>query len=175
MVLLTDALVRTHDAQRDAEAAARAREHWLGRLRLSVEAFNARRAAQSVLSDRDIIWSMFNEDLQGLMEMGDLHGLAVRYYGMALFVAEENRPFLPLLQQHSRMELMSFRKTGIGRVEILSTGAGSACEACYEQHGRVFLLSEALETMPLPCKRCATVVVGDRPGFCRCIYLAVME
>jgi hypothetical protein len=142
---------------------------------LDVDVFRARRAARSDLSDHDIIWGMFNEDLQSLMKQGDLHGLSCRYYEMALFAGGEDRDFTQLLEACHKMSLSALKATGgVEKVQIMTCGSDS-CEACQNLDGKTLTIDEALHTMPLPCKGCTMNVVGTRPGFCRCLYTAVVS
>jgi hypothetical protein len=175
-VLVTEDQARAIDAEWTAHYQSRAIEHWLNRYDLRVDVFRERRAARHDIRDRDIIWGMFNEQLQELMRQGDFQGLKIRYYQMALFVAEEDRDFVDLLSASHQMELRRYAQFGVvNRVRISSAGAGNACAACLRLDGQMFTIEEALRTMSLPCKSCTSVVVGSRPGFCRCQYLAVVD
>jgi hypothetical protein len=175
-VLLTEDQAHAIEVEWAAHYHSRALDHWLSRYDLSVDVFRERRAARHDIGDRDIIWGMFNEHLQVLMKQSDFHGLKSRYYQMALFVAEEDRGFIDLLAASHQMELRGYQQMGlVSRVQISAAGRGNACAACLRLDGNVLAIDEALRTMPLPCKTCTSVVVGTRPGFCRCLYVAVVD
>jgi len=175
-VLVTEEQARSIEAAWTVHYQRRAAEQAVQRYGLSLEEFRAQRAAQPDRTDRDLIWSMFNQSVQDLMRAGDLAGLKSRYYEMALFCAEEDRPFAHLLEKSHEMELRSYLQSGVVQnVEILSAGEGNACSPCLQLHGRCFSVTEALESKPLPCRACTTVVVGTKAGFCRCCYVAVVD
>jgi hypothetical protein len=175
-VLATERQAEVIEAAWTARHERRAAEQAVQRFGLSLDQFRERRAAQPDCSVRDLIWGMFNESLHGLMRAGDLSGLKTRYYEMALFCAEEDRPFTHLLEQSHEMELRSYlRSQVVSRVEVITAGEGNSCPACLRLHGEVFGVMEALQTKPLPCRACTTVVVGSKPGFCRCCYVAVVD
>ena len=121
--------------------------------------------------DRDVVWSLFN---RLIVTKPDFQTLKTVYYDMALFLEEENRDFRTCLEQYHKMELLSYKQLGVVKVAILSAGAGNSCEACYVQHGKVYTIEEALRLMPIPCKDCTHTLSGERKGFCRCLYTAVI-
>ena len=123
-------------------------------------------------SDRDVIWSIFNELLT---KIRDLHSLKMIYYEMALFLNEEGKDCFTVLQQSAKMELMKFKQEGfIKKVRILIGGEDS-CEACQRLKNKVFTLEEALENMPIPCKECTHKLYDEKRGFCRCCYVAEID
>ncbi len=175
-ILVTEEQATVIEAAWTAHAQERAVEQTVRRIGLSVLEFQALRATEPRLSVRDLIWRLLNQGLQELMTAGDLDGLKSRYYEMALFCAEGDRPFAHLLEQSHEMELRSYIQTEVvQRVQILSAGEGNSCPGCLRMHGRVFSLQEALRAKPLPCQECTSVVVGSTPGFCRCCYVPLLE
>lgn len=157
-----------HRHSPESEATTRAIENLVRRYHLDVDTFRHRRGAGSKISDRDIVWGMFNEDVQRLMMRSDFQALATRYYEMALFTAEDGRSFVEFLTLSQEMMLRQLqRMPGVSRVRI---AASLGCDGCRKQDGTVMPIKEALHTMPLPCSSCTTVVVGTMPGFCRCVY-----
>ena len=65
--------------------------------------------------------------------------------------------------------LLSYQNQGIKKVEILANP--DSCENCKTHNGKIYTISEALATNPLPYKDCNDVGYG----FCRCTYLPVIE
>ena len=123
-------------------------------------------------SDRDVIWSIFNELLT---KIRDLHSLKMIYYEMALFLNEEGKDCFTVLQQSAKMELMKFKQEGFfKKVRILTAGEDS-CEACQRLKDTVFTIEEALEKMPIPCKECTHKLYDEKRGFCRCCYVAEID
>jgi hypothetical protein len=111
-------------------------------------------------SDADVVWALLNE-------AGDI-------FSMALFLYEEGRDFLQLLQRLRKMELMSYEGWGRpAQVEILA--GGDSCESCKAQNGRILTVDQALKTMPLPNNTCSYELEPGKPGWCRCIYLPVFD
>jgi len=171
-VIVTEAQAEEIEGAWTAHYQRRATEQMVRRYGLSSEAFQANRLAQPGGSDRDLLWGLLNQSVQELMRIGDLGALKSRYYEMALFCAEEGRPFVHLLESSHDMELRSLLSIGGRRVSILSAGRGSACPACQRLDGKTYSIEEALKSKPLPCRDCTTVVVGTAPGFCRCCVCA---
>ncbi len=171
-VLATAEEAQAIEAEWAARAQSQATEGLVRRYHLDEAIFQQRRATAGAPPDRDIIWGMFNEDLHALLKRGDLHGAKCRYYEMALFVGEEDRNFIGLLEACHRADLQLMKLSGIKRVQI---AASVGCDACRSQDGKVFTVDEALRTVPLPCTSCTMVVVGTRPGFCRCLYAPMVN
>ena len=123
--------------------------------------------------DREVAWALFSKLLRSTT---NLHSLKMINYEMALFVEEESGDFRPFLEKAAEMELLNYRQSGVvKKVQILSAGIGNSCEACRKQDGKVFTIEEALRLMPIPYKDCARTLLGEREGFCRCAYTAVLE
>jgi len=138
------------------------RNRWLRTLGITEEYFNSvkKKLAEEFKrepSNRDVFWRVLNQ--QGL------------YYEMALFVEEEGGDFFPLLQQTRKMELLEYKKGGTKKVEILATG----CPSCQKLSGKILDVDAALKEMPIPNKDCTTYWHNPNQGFCRCIYIAVLE
>jgi hypothetical protein len=125
-------------------------------------------------SDGDVVWSLFHEALDGSMKSGDFQELKRLYFEMALFLCKEGRDFFPTLQQSRKMELAEYKQRGfVEKVRILAGDA--SCEACQQLKGKVLTFDEALEQMLIPCKECTFELHEGRPGWCRCLYLPVLD
>jgi predicted RNA-binding Zn-ribbon protein involved in translation (DUF1610 family) len=124
--------------------------------------------------DGDVVWSLFHKALDGSMKGGDLQEVKMLYFEMALFLYQEGRGFSHLLEQSRKMELVGYKEWGRPmQVEILA--GGDSCESCKAQNGRILTVDEALKTMPLPNKGCTYELKPGRPGWCRCVYLPVLD
>ena len=120
----------------------------------------------------DIIWGLFNELI---LKTKEPHLLKTIYYEMALFLNEEGKDCFTILQQSVKIELMRFKQEGfIKKVQILTAGKDS-CKACQYLENKIFIIEEALEKMPIPCKKCTHKIHNSKMGFCRCCYLAKIE
>ena len=160
----------TSDSAGSSDYTSRAMERLVERYHLDLEVFRQRRASSPKIPDRDLIRGLMNEDLQRLMMRSDLQGLATRYYEMALFAAEEDRSFVEFLALAHEKTLQHLERVpGVASVRI---NASIGCDDCRRQDGAILSIKEALRSKPLPCSACTMVVVGTKPGFCRCVYEA---
>lgn len=92
----------------------------------------------------------------------------------ALSFYRQGRDFLPALQEIARRDLMRYKLSGIAeRVEILASQ--DSCQSCLQLTGRVLMVDEALEQMPIPNKQCTFELSKGKPGWCRCIYLPTLD
>jgi thioredoxin-related protein len=90
---------------------------------------------------------------------------------MSLFLNDAGKDCFSTRQQVAKMELLTYKKSGvIDKVQILTCGKNS-CEACQQLDRKVFTIEEALEKMPIPCKECTFILYDKTRGFCRCAYL----
>lgn len=97
-------------------------------------------------------------------------------YQSALKADREGRPFRDHLIENARDTLFHYQRLDPEtKVTISTAGPGKACAVCEAQAGKVFSLEEALHLMPLPCPTCEFALVSMRPGFCRCLWLPVVE
>ena len=79
-------------------------------------------------------------------------------------------------EKYARSTLRRYQKGGVKQVRISSAGDAS-CPACREQSGKVYLIEDALEKMPIPCKDCTFDLHGEHAsvGWCRCVYTPIIE
>ena len=128
--------------------------------------------------DGDVLWSLFHGVLDRSMKDGNSRTLSRLYFEMARFLYEEGRDFSHLLVQSHRMELMDYRDViswgFVERVHI-ATKDDRSCQACKRLQGTVLTIEEALANMPVPCKECTYELRKGSPGWCRCMYLAVLD
>ncbi len=124
------------------------------------------------VSDRDAVRRILTRVAQ---ETANLHIKKMAYGRLAAFAEENGQPFRELLMSSIRCELLRYRNIGVRRVEILTAGHGNACAVCEGNNGRVFLIDQALRSMPLPNSSCSRSVAGKVPGFCRCGYIPVVD
>lgn len=173
-VLLTESQAAQVDAAKEGFYQRKALSRSLEMFHIPAGLFEERRgAATEGLSDRNIAWALLHERTEALRD--DLQALASHYYSMALFAAEADREFRSYLQLAHRTRLQVYARSSVIRlVEISSAGKGNACESCERHNEMEMTIAEALRTMPLPCRECTMVVVGNLPGFCRCEYVPVL-
>lgn len=117
-------------------------------------------------NDFDIIKSIYNEVIS---KNNDYHTLKMIHYQMALYLNEEGKNHFRILQEASRMELLNFKQRGVNNVTIITAGEQS-CQACQKQENKIFTIDDAIQKMPIPCKKCSYQLYKDRKGFCRCNY-----
>jgi hypothetical protein len=121
----------------------------------------------------DVLWSLYNRLAHDFAIRGKLPP-SFLYFLMAHFLYDEGREFRHVLRQSHEMELRQLREQPFSKkVQILASEA--SCEACQKLGGKVFTVDEALEQMPLPCEDCTFELNPGKPGWCRCLYLAVVE
>lgn len=127
------------------------------------------------ISNNDIVWGLFNKRLTSLMEQNGWEAMEQVYCAMAQFLQREGKDCFHLLQEASKCRLRGYKEQGIKEVEILTAGEGNACKECQRLNGNKFTIETALTTMPIPVKECSTEVFVDGKGFCRCLYLPVVD
>jgi hypothetical protein len=113
----------------------------------------------------DVVWGVLNNHLVTAMQRKDWQNMKMLYWQQARLLFESGQDFFRLLQESAKCELRRYQATNVHKVEILATGA---CSACQSLRGEIFTVKEALETMPIPFEDCEN-------GFCRCGYLPVIE
>lgn len=74
-----------------------------------------------------------------------------------------------------KQQLLYFKELTVDKVEVSTAGPGNACDECLKLHGKQFTTDEALKNMPLPVKTCTCDVFGTGNGYCRCLYLPVVD
>lgn len=116
--------------------------------------------------DADIIWGLFNSLVERQPSTSP-------YYEMALFLEEEKRDFIPILQQSRKLDLLPWKEAGMEKVKIHA--ADQACPSCKSLQGQVFTIDAALKEMPIPNRECTTHWHHPTQGFCRCVYLASFD
>jgi hypothetical protein len=95
------------------------------------------------------------------------------YHQMALFEYRLGQPFFGLLQQAQRADLLWMKtKPYIKSVRI---ECGDGCPVCHSLHGKIISVTQALETMPVPCRECTHELERGKRGWCMCIYLAEVD
>jgi hypothetical protein len=117
-------------------------------------------------------WGWFNADLQKYMMSGDYWSLGSTYYEMAEFVKNEGKDntYLINLGYKTRLDfqverLKEYKKSGVANgVEVIGAGDNACCEECKRLDGKIFPISDALLSNPLPVKECV------HPYGCRCVY-----
>jgi hypothetical protein len=123
-------------------------------------------------STGDVIWGLYNNKLNRLIQINDFQSLRSIYYEMALFLNSEGKNPFQMLQQAAKMYLLDLKQEGyVKKVEII----GGECESCQQLTGKVYTIKEALEKMPIPNKDCTFHLHGGKYGFCRCIYGPAIE
>lgn len=110
--------------------------------------------------------------LEGVSETSPrMHQRKMAYLERALRAHGRAEPFLHLLAEARRCELLYLKESGITQVEIL-TARERACPACAELEGSRWDLERALSEMPLPYTGCASKRGSDTSGFCGCMYVS---
>lgn len=128
----------------------------------------------SDFKDNDTIWSMCNSKVQELIKEGNYSDLRMLYYGMALFLAqEEGKNPYHLIQASNKTKLLELKEDGIKKVEVLYSGNG--CKNCENLNGKIFDIDKALGTDTLPNKDCTFDTFNTGHPFCRCIYLPIYD
>jgi hypothetical protein len=131
------------------------------------------RKLKQEVSDDDVTWAIFSDLLQKGMKEGEFQELSMIYYEMALFQNKRGKECFQLLQQAAKMRLNEYKQSGVKKVQVQTVG--DSCPACRKLEGRVFTVKQALEKMPIPCKKCTFKLYDDQRGFCRCHYLPVVD
>lgn len=124
-------------------------------------------------TDRDVIWSLFNDLVIQRAAAGDFRTAEHVYSDMATFRQEEGKDPFHQLQQASRMELMDLTESGCTKVKTSTCNDDDVCPSCRNLERQVFKIDDALEVMPLPNKNCTTDLEYGSRGRCRCGYVCV--
>jgi len=123
-------------------------------------------------SARDIAWGALNNRL---LRESDLHMHKMITFALAQIAYENGEPFIHLLKQVSKYELLRYKQqfidSGLDSVKI----AGGCCPACDADNGRVYTIKEALEIMPIPHSNCSYSYNNLRPGWCTCRWVASFD
>ena len=102
----------------------------------------------------------------------DYHFRKMAHLQIAIDSSRNNKDYLPHLKEAAKYELLKYKESNVGKVEIMTAGKGNACPECQKQSGKIYDIDEALHIMPIPCKACSHTGLGDKPGYCRCTYVA---
>jgi len=121
----------------------------------------------------DIVWGYYNRLIT--KNSSNYRNLSSIYYSMALMLNKEKKDSFELLQLSKKMELLEYKKDGIKKVKIITSGKDNACESCLKLEGKTFTINEALKKMPIPNKDCTHILYDENRGFCRCVYIAEVE
>ena len=124
---------------------------------------------------RDEQWKDLSQQAKSALQTGDWEAASQAYLGQAAILFAEGREHLHVTEEVYRCQLRGMRKIGIKNVEVLTCDDERVCLYCNSLKGKVFSVSKALKTMPLPGKTCADGNdKNPHGGRCRCTYLAVM-
>ncbi|WP_416817781.1 hypothetical protein [Denitromonas sp.] len=102
----------------------------------------------------------------------DLHHRKMAHYQLAILEERDGQPYREHLAWAAKYQLLRFEQDGVQKVRILTAGELDSCPSCQSQSGRVLSVGDALCQMPIPCAGCTRTLVGEAPGFCRCMYVA---
>ncbi len=102
----------------------------------------------------------------------DYHYRKMAHHQLALELSRRNEDFHVHLKEAARYELLRYKQSHVRKVEILTAGKGNSCNECQKQSGKILDIETALNTMPIPCSSCTHTGLGEKPGFCRCTYVA---
>ena len=99
-------------------------------------------------------------------------------FQMALFAfdAGYRQYYYDFASASQRRELEEYQANGVTHVEIL----GGECEACEKLDGKTMTVRQAMDKMPLPCKKCTTwlepeEIKAGHMGYCRCCYAPMIK
>jgi hypothetical protein len=151
---------------------------WLDRLRdygITEDDFDLKHKelsekAEEAVSDRGIIWALFNELASKVKDPGTIQSL---FLNIATFLHKGGEDHHQYLEISIKAGLLSMKQMGIEKVQIFNDE--SSCRACRKLNKKIFTIDEALEKMPLPVKTCTLDVFGMEKGFCRCFYAPVVD
>jgi hypothetical protein len=108
---------------------------------------------------------------------GDWDSVCTISYKFAVTLYEAGKPHWSVLRDAALAKLQSYRKLGVTKVEISSTGDAS-CPECRRLDGKVFRIDQAIESPAIPARSCSTWSEpdeGKKEGFCRCLYVPVLD
>lgn len=118
------------------------------------------------INSADIAWGLYNDIIT---KERDLQLASQLYRDMALFLNKLGKPCFSLLQQGQKAELKSMKRMRWAKIVQIKS-SGNSCPACRRLAGKVFSITQALKTMPIPCEECTYKLQGGQHGFCRCYY-----
>ena len=128
---------------------------------------------QSQMSEKDAIWSIFNQAL--LKYAGDFHTSGMIYFNMAYFLLEEGKDPIHIVQLCKEMEIQDIEKqiknsrSLSSNIKISSNFHISAnCTNCKFLNDKVISIEEARRLQPIPLKDC-------NRQFCLASYRAFIE
>jgi hypothetical protein len=113
---------------------------------------------------RDVVWVILDERGRASEKKADYQQMTWNYRQRAMFLHEEGRDASHLLEQEARWSLIANQAFGLEKVRILTCNDEYVCDQCRSLAKKVFDISEALKSMPIPPKGCP---------FCRCMYSGV--
>ena len=153
---------------------------WLGHLKaygITKEEFDSEKEELSKkygmqASTRDTFWKIFNKLIR--VHANDLQTLIQIYFDKALFLNEEAKDAFYALEIGIKYELLHLKGTGIiKKVKIINDD--KSCPLCRELNNKILDIDEALEIMPIPLKECTFKLFDMNRGFCRCMYVPIVE
>ena len=139
-----------------------------------VEAMKKEREAER-RKKSDVAWADLNKKLHEAMGRSDWHEMNMLYFQQALQLFEEGRAHLRIAQESRKAALRRYQADGMNSVEILTAGDES-CPSCQALQGKRLTVEEALAEMPIPNPTCTMWKdEGQEAGWCRCLYVAVID
>jgi hypothetical protein len=106
------------------------------------------------------------------MPATDWNARKMVHFELALAKFKTGEPHLDDLRECNRCELEALRSSGVvERVRILR--CDDSCPVCLAVARRTMTIAEALASSPLPVTGC-NHRLGNREGWCRCEYLAIV-
>lgn len=112
-------------------------------------------------SERDILWSGWNKQLEMAMKEGAWTTMERIYREQSRFLRDSGHHFFHVLQQVPKCRLHYYQNVGIHMVEV--SVAQNACAVCRVLAGKKMSTSQALSESPIPVQECEN-------GFCQCGY-----
>jgi len=106
--------------------------------------------------EADERWMEYSRQIKDQSKAGDYRGLSHTYFLMALQQYNEEKDFIPLLQQHFRFELLEYQRIGCKRVRMIYADG---------KQGRTYSIEEALNNKLLPYKKSGNIDWHDMGYF----------
>lgn len=120
----------------------------------------------------DVLWRIYSDLNKEAIQKGDLQTIRNMQNSMSMVLYHEGKDFIEPKQEAKRIRLAEYRRIGFDKVRIASP---NPCEECAKNIGRVFTITEALKTMPIPNPDCTTKIRDGPAGWCRCKYVAFFD
>ncbi|WP_407356762.1 TerB N-terminal domain-containing protein [Methanolobus sp. WCC5] len=120
----------------------------------------------------DVLWRIYTDQNNEAIQKGDIDTVRKIQFSMAMVLYHEGKDFIGPLREAKRMRLVKYRREGLKKVRIVGP---ASCEACSENHGKVFTIDDAINKMPIPNPECTTHIRGGPTGWCRCRYNAYFD